>query len=334
MSNALDYDVVEHTPNKRGDGSRFLEVHFRPTVDDIAVLGRGGVHSNHFWMQLPETGIRVVMDAGRLVTRSGRRVRPDAEGMFPDENPADPWLREEFARDVIAEYEANIKRYWERKLRAASEGRFYPQHHRTTLNLQVGASADDARQDSGDVVLVIATTDITDAVTEHHGHRFQNVTIPNGATIDSAIFSVYISATTADEPKHQVRAEAADDAALFTTAADSIDSRSRTTATTQWNSTGIGVAAAGFQQWGCTTDGGAGTSIAAVVKEVTDRAGWGSGQALVLIYEQHTSTDATRDLGVNFYDNNTAQAAKLDIDYTAGGGAAVVPLRTLMGVGV
>lgn len=190
----------------------------------------------------------------------------------------------------------------------------------TTLNLQVGASADDARQSNTDTVSTNATAADSDGVDEHIGLRWTGVTIAGGATIDDAICSIHIPDVGFDEPKHQIRGEDADNAGAFTTGNNDIDGRTRTTASVQWNSADLGIGAASFQEWGCATAGGAGASVASIVQEIVDRAGWAEGNALVMIFEQHTSSDTNRDLGMTTYDGGTTNAAKLDIDYTAGAG--------------
>lgn len=314
---ALDYEVKEHVPNQRGDGARFLRVEFRPTPGDIAVLGRGGVHSNQFWMQIPATGSRVVMDNGQLVTRSGRRVAPDAEGQFPAEDGRDPWRIEEFTRDVAAEYEANVKAYYERKLRSASEGRPYPQRHRTTLNLQVAASSDDAHQVATPATVTNGTTTSTiDATNEWAGFRWLNITIPQGALINAAVFSTVPVGSLADEPNHPMYMEDSDSPVTFNAANPTdISSRPRTTATVTWASADLGVID------GNTTFYSA-PDIAALVQEVINRGGWVSGNAMALVL--HGAADANRDLQIRTYDSDTALGSKLDIDFTVGAGASSV----------
>lgn len=254
------------------------------------------------------------------------RGRTLAPFMFPaapwaggrDEELDPQWVRETFVLSEAAQVAACVDRYQKRAERKAYVG----DRRGTTLNLQVGASADDADQTSADAVSITSTSVDVDSTTEHFGWRWDGIAIAPGSAIDDAILQVMIRNSTTDEPLHQVRAEAADDAPVFSTASNDIDARSRTTATVQWNSTGLGSAGANFEEWGCATTGGAGSSIESIVQEVIDRGGWASGNAIVLIAEQHTN-NGTRDLGVWFYDTDSSWAAKLDIDYTAGGGGAL-----------
>lgn len=323
----LDFEVREHTPNKRGDGSRFYTIAFRPTDDDLKVLGKGGVHSNHFWMQLPDTGIRIVMDGGLRVTRSGKRVRPDAEGRFPREDPRDPWLREEFTRDVIAESEANIKAYWERKLKAASEGRFYPQHHRTTLNLQVGASSDDAEQLVSDGSMILDDADVdfgNDVVAKHVGLRWTGVSGLSGVTIDSAVLTFLPGVADTGAFVGDWFGQDAESPGTFTTTTSNISDtaqRPRTTATCEGDGTD-------FTDWGVpeeTFTGDGVNTIADIIQELADSY---DPDAIVLL---HIYTSGTGERVAVAYDGLTDRAPKLDIDYTAGVATAV---KDVIGSGI
>src|SRR5687768_9686663 len=110
----------------------------------------------------------------------------------------------------------------------------------TTITLSVSESEDDAREGSDGSVIVTATSTIVDAVDEFFGIRFRNVQIPQGIHITEAILGVVPSGTLADQPDHPIYCEAADDAAVFTTDANNISSRSRTSATVTWSSTDLG----------------------------------------------------------------------------------------------
>lgn len=253
---------------------------------------------------------------------------PWAGGQLEELDPN--WQRETFALSIDEQVVALKQRRLDRAERRQESG----DKRGTTLNLTIGASADDAAQLTDDNVAINATVPVCDATTFHVGSRWTGVTIPNAATIDAATLTVVIPGTGDDEPLHQVRGEAADDAATFTTASNSVDARGRTTAVVQWNSTNLGATAGSAWEWGAAAGAPtAGANLNAIVQEIVDRAGWASGNALVMIWEQHTG-DAARDLRTRHYDNGTSDAAKLDIDYTAGGpvvatiGVATLTLTT------
>lgn len=171
----------------------------------------------------------------------------------------------------------------------------------TTLNLQVSASSDDAIENASGSVTLTGTTMVFNNAAFWIGYRFLSVTIPQGSTINSATLQYYVVNTSRDDNEHDVYGQAADNAGTFTTTTNDISSRTRTTAKVTVTADAVGV---GFYSV---------TGLAGVVQEITDRAGWVSGNALALIMDALV----TPNLGPDTWDNNPAQAAKLDIDYTA-----------------
>jgi hypothetical protein len=169
----------------------------------------------------------------------------------------------------------------------------------TIFNAAIAASADDAQQ-ATTTVAITGVTIIVDGAGNWLGFRFQNVTIPQGSAINAATMSVYVQSGATDDPDVDIYCEAADNAATFAATANNISNRARTTAKTNWTAANIGTA------WRTTPD------FAAVVQEVTDRAGWASGNALAVIFDG-LSASALR---VRAYDNG-AEYATITIDYTA-----------------
>lgn len=180
----------------------------------------------------------------------------------------------------------------------------------TTFNVAVSASADDGHENSSGTVNTTNTFSIiVDATNEWIGVRFQNVTVPSGATINSASLS-FVPSSSGDEPNHPIYGNDVDNAAAFTAGATSdISTRTRTTATVTWSSTNLGATGTSLHS---TPD------LATIVQEIIDRAGWASGNAMAFMLQG--SSDGTRDLEVYLYDNGSL-IPELDIDYTAGGGA-------------
>ena len=264
------------------------------------------------------------------------RNRQMAPFLFPrapwagsgDEELDPQWLRETFTLPLAGQVADCIAR----RLARAEAKQESGDKRGTTLNLQVGASSDDASQVTSDVVNLIATTVLIDDTTEHCGLRWTNVTIPGGSTINAATLTLVINDTTEDEPQHQVRGQAADNAGTFTLTSNDIDGRARTTASVQWNAANLGAIAGSSWEWGAPNGSPtAGANLNTVVEEITDRAGWVSGNALVMIYEQHTLS-ATRDLGIRTFDNASSVAANLYIDYKSG--ATIFQTLPAVAVGV
>lgn len=172
----------------------------------------------------------------------------------------------------------------------------------TTLNLQVGASTDDACEGGGGGMVLTNDNVYLLSSSDWGGFRFTNVTIPNSATIDSATLQVYVSDTDYDDIELDIYGEDADNPGTFLSSGYNISGRSRTSASVNKSATGVGVG------WYSMPD------VKTIIQEIIDEAWWDSGDALVLIEDGLT--------GVNLYqrawDHTSSQAAKLDIDYTAG----------------
>ena len=176
----------------------------------------------------------------------------------------------------------------------------------TTLNLQVAASSDDAFESAAAAVTLNGLTIPLAAAGQWGGLRFNNVTIPQGATINTATLQIYIHSTATDNVQADFYCEAADDAGTFTTGSGDISGRARTTAKVSVSANNVGTG------WYSVT------GMAPAVQEVTDRGGWASGNDLVVIIDPVAGTD----LQFRTWDHDTSLAAKLDIDYTAASAGA------------
>ncbi len=319
---AIDFDVVDQRPESTPN-TKLVRVQFRPIVDEP-------FHSNVFHMQLFPTGKRLIEDVqGRLITRSGKLVAPDASGNFPPENPDDPYRRETFTRNNDAEMVANIEAYWERKLKAAGAGKPYPQHHNTTLNLQVGSGADDVFHRGGDHVLAANSISYSAGNNAASGQftlfdssaRFTSVAIPVGSTIDAATLTLTPRVSTSGTVvRSNIRAHLDADSgqvANETAWHDDFADSGLTVALTAWDS---------IPAWTIDVEETS-PDFLAVIQEVVDLGGWVSGNALHVFWLNDAS-----DLGVGIlrtgrsYNSDSAKAPKLDIDFEAAVGA--VPQST------
>ena len=164
-----------------------------------------------------------------------------------------------------------------------------------------GASADDAKQ--GTVMSLTATMSVANA-TNYLGVRFPNVTVPQGATINSATLTVNVPSTTADTPNGVTwYGELATNAAAFTTTASDITNRALTSATLVWSGSDIGA-------------GDKALTVTSIVQEIVNQGGWASGNAMALLLYGVSSCT----IQITSYDTSTTLCARLAIDYTAGGG--------------
>lgn len=181
----------------------------------------------------------------------------------------------------------------------------------TTLNIPIAASADDAIEATPAAASVTAASGLSDATNEWQGLRFVNVTIPSGATINTASVSVVIAVTSQDEPNHPIYGNDVDDAAAFSAIAGSVSGRTQTTATVTWSSTDLGATGTSRHD---------SPDLSTIVQEIIDRGGWASGNAMAFMIQG--SSDASRDFNFFFYDNGSL-IPEFDADYTAGGGGGL-----------
>ena len=180
---------------------------------------------------------------------------------------------------------------------------------------QISASSDDAYVADGidnQIVLDHTENPIGAGSANYHKQgsalRFLNITIPQGATIDTAKLTltaaVALSGTVVNS---KISAEDTDDAATWSTKAD-YDTRfaNHTTAIVSWD--GIGA-------WTVDTEYDS-PDISTVIQEIVDRAGWASGNDIAIFWED--SDDRSSYLRKAYsYDASSAKAPKLVITYTA-----------------
>jgi hypothetical protein len=144
------------------------------------------------------------------------------------------------------------------------------------------------------------------SVVEEGGVRFIEVTIPRGAQILTAnvTFQSYDN-TSGTTCNIQIKGEAADDAATFSTLAN-YNARTRTSEYVNWNA---------IPAWVINTDYDS-PSINAIVQEIINRSGWVSGNHLVLFFANNgSSTNAYRD--PKAYDLSTTLCARLTVTWQA-----------------
>jgi len=203
----------------------------------------------------------------------------------------------------------------------------------TTWSGSVNASGNDAHQESitnnsGRAVASgsILSGDLTASVVSPGSHggndeysaglRFTGVTVPQGATITSATFRITAQATYNASPnvvKYHVSAEDSDNGTAFSTLPANnmhASTRARTTADAgPWTLTSV------------TGNTNYSISVTSVVQEIVDRAGWVSGNALVIILDTHADTTQGEWQDFWAYDGSSSKAAYLEIEYNLGGTA-------------
>ena len=130
---------------------------------------------------------------------------------------------------------------------------------------------------------------------------FENLDVPWGSTIVSAVFKVYPFDTSDDSPNVYIDFEQVDSATALALTANNISNR--------WTETGNKVT------WDADNVGTGQVSspdLSVPLQAIIDRPGWKKGNTLMLLLDQFNSTD----LEITGYGEDPAKAARLDIQYT------------------
>lgn len=183
----------------------------------------------------------------------------------------------------------------------------------TTFSAQVAAGTADSHESTAGVISRGDTIVNLGQADTYGAFYFPGVTIPQGAAINAASLAVVIGSADYDSPNVNIHLEDSDNAGTLGTADYDISTRTRTTAYGTWSGTNIGAGATN------TAD------FAAAVQEVVDRAGWASGNAMVVIWHGQTGTS----IRVDSYDGSAANAATLNIEYSGG-----LPIKALYYAGL
>ncbi|HLE63938.1 MAG TPA: right-handed parallel beta-helix repeat-containing protein, partial [Pyrinomonadaceae bacterium] len=186
-----------------------------------------------------------------------------------------------------------------------------PQSARAQMNeileVRVSSGSDDAEEQSGSTSLTSSDLELTvsGGFNQTVGMRFNNVTIPNGATIANAYVQFKVDEVSSTVTSLTIAGEDADDAPALARASGNISSRPKTSVSVAWTPspwTMVGEADLAER----TPD------IAAVIQEIVDRSGWNSGYSLVLI----VSGDGNGKRVAESFNGDQAGAPLLHIEYS------------------
>lgn len=167
---------------------------------------------------------------------------------------------------------------------------------------RVAQDTDDAEEKSsnGDMTLA-GVLQLVGNPKQHVGMRFQNVAVPQGATITSARLEFEVDATNTSTTSLTIQGENVDSAATFNSPSGNISTRPVTTASVAWS----GVPNLAENQKLVSPD------LTPVVQEIVNRAGWASGNALAFI----VTGSGTKN--VESFDSEPGAAPLLRITYAS-----------------
>ena len=180
-----------------------------------------------------------------------------------------------------------------------------------TVNLQIAEDADDGHLtvgfglSPGGVSLAMGR----DGFIYHAWLRFVNVTVPQAATITAATLVITGKNGESTAVELLIDGNDADNAANPVSEAG-FDAMARTTAAVAWDFSTTWTADVEFTS----------PDISTVIQEVVDRAGWASGNALIVFVRNDLGAGADNRRIGQTYAGAPAKSAKLNITYAGSGG--------------
>lgn len=179
-------------------------------------------------------------------------------------------------------------------------------HTDDSINVRIIQSADDVEQRLSDGTMYLDSSDMELGNDLGHwgeqsiGLRFQNLTIPQGATITAAYIEFETDETDSEPTSVRFHGEAADNAAPFGTGAYDLTNRPLTAAVVDWND---------IPAWNKVNEKQRSPDLSVIVQEIMDRPGWSANNSMVFVIS------GTGRRAAEAYDGEAAAAALLHVEY-------------------
>ena len=132
------------------------------------------------------------------------------------------------------------------------------------------------------------------------GMRFNNLAIPQGATITGAYIEFETDETDSVATSLSFRAQAADNAAPFVDTPYNLSSRAKTASSVSWND---------VPAWSTVSQKHLTPDLSAIIQEVVNRSGWSAGNSLVVM------VNGSGERTAESYDGEPENAPQLVIQY-------------------
>jgi hypothetical protein len=176
-----------------------------------------------------------------------------------------------------------------------------------TVEVWVSADEDDAEEAaSGSIDLTSSDLELVRSGSDQQiGMRFQNISIEQGAIINSAYIRFACDETGPTETTTLTfYGQAHNNALSFSSSSNNISHRVKTTASVTWTIT---------DQWATAHEYHQSPDLAPIIQEIVDRSGWESGYSLVIIV-----TGSGKRVAESYDGGGADYAPRLFIDYTGG----------------
>ena len=173
-----------------------------------------------------------------------------------------------------------------------------------TETAQTALSGDDAEQFGSSVDVIDNDLDIgfdsEQASDQTIGLRFQEIDVPNSATIISAKVSFTSKGTSTDTAEFTIKGIDEDSVTQFSSTDNDITDRTVTSASVSWTP----------DDWNVASESFATSDITSIVQEIINRSGWASGNSMGFIFETTTGTRIAETA-----DGDSSKSPVLEIKY-------------------
>ncbi|KAF5438181.1 copper-binding protein, partial [Candidatus Methanophagaceae archaeon] len=191
------------------------------------------------------------------------------------------------------------------------------------LSVRVIQGRDDAEENLGTGAVNYASSDLElindNGIDQEVGVRYQDVNIPNSATITSAYLEFEIDQYWNGPTNLTIFCEDADNPIRFSAVNNNITNRTKTSISVDWNN----VASPAVDEKLQTPD------IASIVQAIVNRAGWAANNSMVFIINGTGRREVESWDGANSGGEADTAAPLLVVNYSTGGGANNSPDVTL-----
>ena len=178
------------------------------------------------------------------------------------------------------------------------------------LDVRIGSPNNDAEEFVWNGSVNLTSSDLElysdEGNPQQVGLRFQNISIPRGATITNAYLEFTVDETNSGAFSMKVSGEATDNSTVFNASQYNISSRTKTNNFVNWSPA----------NWVAENDLHRTPNLSAIVQEITDRNGWNKGNSMSFIVHGNSNPTSTRV--AEAYDGETFSAPLLHIEYTLG----------------
>jgi len=172
------------------------------------------------------------------------------------------------------------------------------------VTVSIRQADDDAEERLSNGAMNLRSSDlemVTDASLQAVGLRFNDLLIPQGATISAAYIEFVTDETNNEATVLRIQAEATDHAAPFASNNQNISARSLGSSATEWTP----------PAWNSVGESQRTPDISPLIQAVVGRAGWREGNSIALII------NGTGKRVANAYDGDPSAAARLVVHFSA-----------------